>query len=760
MPKLRLNFAPLSVEGTTTVQVGSQPFDPERFAVLRSEFRSSHVFRRDGEALLDIPVVDGVKPLGNVIQDVDLAKERKLWPALMRATLVRLFAGQRDIYSDYPVTVIGSAKRGLIQHEALPLWMQRRSSLQFETRSIFSGRDAVTTGLIVETRTRNFILADCAQLLDAGIPLVGKWVQIERPAQDERLMRRRKLVGRVSSTSGDVLFLEDHEDGYESIRSQDAYIEARAETFDSCVMNILGADGAAVIAAAERAAEELNSGPGRKRQIEEALKYLRTTADLHAVPGARFKIGELLEEGVKGFPRQEYIKKPILVFDPTGNKTDDYAERGLTKHGPYDQRTHTPKKLRIAVICEARSEGRVDAFVAKFLDGMPNVLTGNNKVARYGDGFISRFRLEKPSVSYFTASGPSAAAYVGASRAALEEATDGNFKWDLALVQVEESFKALPAENNPYYATKSQFLKLGVPVQSVRLETMATPAQQLVFAMNHLSLATYAKLGGVPWLLAAQQRVAHELVIGLGSHTTSASRIGSRQRFVGITTVFSSDGSYLLSDKTSAVPYEDYPEALFETVKRSITKVRTDDNWRSTDKVRLVFHVFKPLKDGEAEAIKRAVEDQGLTDITFAFLHLAPDHPYLVFDNKQQGVGYGTLRKGVLGPTRGLHLKLGDFESLIVFSGASELKQTSDGIPRPCLLKLHRLSTFSDMTYLARQAFEFAGNSWRMLAPEPYPITIRYSDLIAERLAGLSAVSGWDPDAIRFGPIGKTLWFL
>jgi hypothetical protein len=64
------------------------------------------------------------------------------------------------------------------------------------------------------------------------------------------------------------------------------------------------------------------------------------------------------------------------------------------------------------------------------------------------------------------------------------------------------------------------------------------------------------------------------------------------------------------------------------------------------------------------------------------------------------------------------------------------------------------------MTYLARQAFQFSGHSWRMLAPEAVPITIRYSDLIAQRLAGLSAVPGWDADAVRFGHIGASLWFL
>lgn len=393
MAKLTLNFAPLSLEGATTVLIGSHAYDAERLADLRSSFRTTHVFRRDGDTVLDIPIAVGAKPLGNVTQQVDLAKERKLWAGLMQATLLRVFAGQRDIYSDYPVTVIGSVSKGLIHHRSLPAWMQRRTSLQFETRTIFSGRDSATAGLIVETRTRNF----------------------------------------------------------------------------------------------------------------------------------------------------------------------------------------------------------------------------------------------------------------------------------------------------------------------------------------------------------------------------SNSRIGSRQRYVGITTVFSSDASYLLSDRTSAVPYDEYPQALFETVKRSIAKVRTDDNWRSTDKVRLVFHVFKPLKDAEAEAIKRAVEDQGLSEVTFAFVHIAQDQPLSCV---RQHAGRHRLRQREEGHSWSIARKLGDFESLIVFSGASELKQASDGTPRPCLLKLHRLSTFSDMTYLARQAYEFAGNSWRMLAPEPFPITIRYSDLIAERLAGLSAVSGWDPDTIQFGQIGRTLWFL
>jgi hypothetical protein len=92
--------------------------------------------------------------------------------------------------------------------------------------------------------------------------------------------------------------------------------------------------------------------------------------------------------------------------------------------------------------------------------------------------------------------------------------------------------------------------------------------------------------------------------------------------------------------------------------------------------------VFEPLKVTEAEAIERAVLDLQLDNVTFAFFHIAPSHPFLVFDHSQPGIGFSEPRKGVLGPARGLHVKLGDYESLVVFSGASELKLADHGMPR------------------------------------------------------------------------------
>ena len=713
------------------------------------------------DKIVEIPVAAGAKPLSDKIMEIDLKENRWYWGALLNAALVRVFHGKREIARDYPVEILGTAKLNYIRHERLPDWVQKRSLLQFSPRTLYNPRGEPLCGLLCDARTRNLLLASCTDLMAAGVSPVGRYVLVDRPARDSRIADRAQTVGRVRTIEGDTLILEDHREGFETVSAAEARLGASRVDFDWCVSQLLGTAAEQVLNDASIRAAELHCGPGRLKMIEETLAFLRTQT-LTAVPGAVFEVGTLVDSKQAGFPTSEMIGRPALVFDPSGMRTDDWSERGIKKNGPYDQRTFTPKKLNIAVICQARHEGQVEAFVAKFLDGMPDVKTGRpgRETARYGDGFLRRFQLERPNVQTFTTTSPNINGYQEACRKGLEYAANFGIQWDLALVQIEEDFKALPGHLNPYYGTKAMLLKNHVAVQNFRLETMRQDPGGLVFTMNQMSLASYAKLGGRPWLLGAEQTVAHELVIGVGSHVASDSRIGGGTRHVGITTVFSSDGGYHLSERTNVVPFGDYSAALTETLKGTIIRVRNEDNWKSTDRVRLIFHMFKPAKDVEADAIKAAVEALELDNVTYAFLHVAPSHPFVIFDKNQKGQPSYAPKKGILGPTRGVHLKLGDYESLVVFSGASELKRETDGLPRACLLKLHRNSTFRDMTYLARQAFDFTAHSWRIMSPEPYPITIKYSDLIAERLTGLKQVSGWDDDAVKFREIGRTPWFL
>ena len=148
-------------------------------------------------------------------------------------------------------------------------------------------------------------------------------------------------------------------------------------------------------------------------------------------------------------------------------------------------------------------------------------------------------------------------------------------------------------------------------------------------------------------------------------------------------------------------------------------------------------------------------------DVDYAFLHVIDDHPNFLFDTAQRGeVDYqSNTRKGVFAPTRGGYLRLSQHEVLLILTGPREVKRPEDGMPRPVLLRLHRESSFKDTTYLARQAFSFACHSWRSFFPASFPVTILYSNLIANLLGQLGRIPRWNPDVLN-DRIERTRWFL
>jgi hypothetical protein len=239
-------------------------------------------------------------------------------------------------------------------------------------------------------------------------------------------------------------------------------------------------------------------------------------------------------------------------------------------------------------------------------------------------------------------------------------------------------------------------------------------------------------------------------------------RLGDRQRYVGITTVFNGDGNYYLSTVSKAVTAQHYRAELLESLRTAITRVKTDFNWQPREHIRLVFHAsLKPFNQGEVESIKCFVAELGDYDVEYAFLQISEKHPHLLFDTGQSGrFDYETkATKGVYAPERSKFIQLSNQDILLCLTGANEVKKPADGLPRPILIKLHRESTFKDITYLAKQVFAFACHSWRTFLPGSQPVTIQYSDLIAKALGNLARFPQWNPQAM-WGRIGKTRWFL
>jgi len=387
-----------------------------------------------------------------------------------------------------------------------------------------------------------------------------------------------------------------------------------------------------------------------------------------------------------------------------------------------------------------------------------------NRPNPFEGGLLGKFRLTRVSVEYEEVQKPTANEYRRAAERLLNRAPTGI---DLAFVQIQERFKELRGNQNPYLVSKAAFMEAGVPVQAVCIENIEANDSSLPYILNNVALASYAKLDGVPWVISTRSPTSHELVFGLGYSEVGKGRLGAKARYVGITTVFQGDGRYIVWGLTREVEFDNYAEALLDNLRATVQFVNDHNRWQRGDNVRLIFHVYKPLKTREIEAIKqlvgKLVEDQ--FSVEYAFLNLSSWHPYQIFDPQEGGVPYTTLtgqrrKKGKGVPKRGLCYQLSNRAALLHLTGPRDLKTAEQGTPRPLLVNLHPDSDFTDLTYLLRQIYHFTFTSWRSFFPATEPVTILYSRLIARMLGSLKPITGWNSKVLSVGSLRDRRWFL
>lgn len=757
-----LNVAPIAFEDSEC-EVAYQPYESkEQLQRLRQEHQETHAFRRERDSIVSISYRDDLAPVGNTRDSIRLHEHLPLSAVLARnAILTHLIDIGRPVFTHHPIRFLAVGERQNLLEESAPFgyetppWLAVRPLFFAEVRVFQFDNIEPFLGVALDIRTRRIITASCADLLNMGVNLSHSRVGRLIDSNDARLQPRFEIVGTVRCVNGATLELSNTRGDISSIAANEVTPEASWDVFKQCLSVAYKEKASDADASLECLLAERRSGP-KKLELTNRVQSYFSKRNFELRENVPFAISGLLDSSKSPFPSLESAPRPVYVFDPTGARTDVDRINGGKQHGPYSQQTFAKNRPRICVVCQAKKKGLVDKFVNKFLNGIQ--VSGS----AFRDGLLGRYRLETPSVAYYPADDDSATAYRQQAERAINDAEDDNNRWDLAFVQVDEDFRQRHGERNPYLVTKRLFMTQQVPVQAFRSSTAALNEKRLSYALNNIGLQVYSKLNGIPWLLKSDSTVAHELVVGMGSASIAMEQSTDQIKVVGITTVLSGDGNYWLSNLTKSVPLTDYAATLLDSLRRTISRVRDDMNWQPGDHVRLVFHAFKPLKEAEIEAVKGLMKELGSFDTEFAFLHLAESHPYLLFDCGQEGVptfgNYDALR-GKYAPSRGRFLLLSDYESLLVLTGPNELKRVDDGIPAPVLLKLHRSSTFKDMTYLSRQTFAFASHSWRTFSHPSMPVTIYYSDLVAQLLGKLSTVPQWDPN-VMLGRIGRTRWFL
>jgi hypothetical protein len=639
-----------------------------------------------------------------------------------------------------------------------PDWLGLRILYEVAIRRIsFDGEHFIAA--ILNVSTTRVIDRTAADLLDDGISLKGAYVGRMLARKDSRIAPKFRPLGYVRSVEGSRLLLSDSRDGVDVVDASEAW--PAMDLFGACLSHVFKEAAREIRHALDCQQAALKQGPAQLDRVKAVLGKLQSR-QFEMVPGVAFRFGPLLNDSTGGFPPLVPAPRPVYVFDGPASRTDEIHDRGLNNFGPYTANIGSMAAPRVCVICQSSLRVEVEQFLQKlFFSGVTLPPSRNGKQLRnyFEKAFCRKYVMGAPDVKYFVTEGSSAEEYHRACREALEA---GNGHWDVALIQIDEAFHRLPSGRNPYLLARATFQSLQIPVQQFEIETTRKPPASLSCCLNNIGLATYAKLGGTPWLLQARSNGFHQLIIGLGCGEVGEGRLGKRDRYVAVTTIFGADGSYHLYNTSKAVAADHYRRALMDTLRGAIESVRTGLNWRPGDRVLLVFHAkFKRFSNKEVQAVSDLVSEFGQYDIKYAFLHLDERHPYMLFDTSENGAWDYERRctKGKYAPTRGHYLRLGPRDRLLSLIGPKDIKRPEHGVPRPLLLSLHRGSTFTDMDYLTEQVFAFSWHSWRTFLPISLPVTVQYPNLIARSLANLSRLPSWNPD-VMLGQIGKGLWFL
>lgn len=750
-------------------QIERLPYDQEVLRNLRLKYNADNsLFAHSGYIYVS-PMGDRRVP-GGELMELDVQRDREVVGSLVRHIYFRAF---KENYPDiiplhfYPFRILSRQQR----HDLLALALEelgidpaglgrglaRKKLIEVQFRDIVSQGTPVLGAVITVryswTYDKSF---SCESLHADGFNLIGRDVlRLEPlPGLQDVLAPDETLIGRVISISESTATVETN-DGMATHLLSELLPKRSRRNIDDILAHYF--DDPVVERIRGVIKEKDRSRLDAKRYHEEVSKMAKWIASLQYEnrDGFTFYISDKPHVPQPGFR----MEAPVFRFDYSPGASGTDVSKGLIQHGPYDSMTFTPKTPRVAILCHRSSRDAFTSLLAKLRDGIP-------EAANFTGGMIGKYRLQdiafEAARDFLEVNEYSGDEYEKVIAEYLAK-NDGDRRADLILIETKDEFRTYPSGQNPYYRAKARFMMAGIPTQFLKTKTIRQPDTSLRYPIDSIALQAYAKMGGVPFILPAGKNVDREIIIGVGNAVIrSNSYSGNEQdRVVGITTFFKADGEYLFGTRCREVPFSEYFDALLESLRSSLDGVASSYGWRDGDAVRLVFHVFKPMKNVEIEVVSRLVAEYPQYAIKFAFVTISERHPYVLFDEKnQRGRSVRRRTVGTFVPKRMTNWVLDEQSCLVQFSGVDEMISPYHGFSTPVLIRIHEQSTFRDLHAIAQQAFNFAFVSWRSFRPAKEPVTLGYANRISWMLTNLRRVDGWRPEVVNSSAMRGKKWFL
>ncbi|MCE7996345.1 MAG: Piwi domain protein [Roseivirga sp.] len=751
---MQSNFYPIEIS-FEDFQIQRTPYEAEKLKSLRRDHNGTHSFFRSDDYIYISR--NGEKEIeeGELVT-LNVEENPRIIRSLIKHIFFRTF---RDKYLNilpldfYPFRFLSRQDSHDLIKGSLPAGMKEKIGFTKQTevqfRDIQEG-DKTVFGAVINESYRWIFNINCEQLYRESFNLQELDIIHAQHlhGMEGVLAADESLVGRFISTNGKTAKIDTNE-GEVEFPLNELYINKTKGNIEKYISFKLGESKANRVFAGLRSNDiERYNAVKLKKQLDATAKLL-STLNFHNADGFNFTISDQSLVPQTSFS----LKKATYIFDYAGLKTNYGSDYGLNQYGPWDDTTFEIKRPKVLVICHRSNRGGYSSFLGKLKSGLPN----SNWFKK---GIVDKYKLHDIDFVWHEIDDYDLSTYKSAVEKAVRDHSDNLF--DLAIVETKQEFKSRTPDQNPYYHLKANLMALAVPVQFIKSDNTRLSDNGLEALLNAVCLQMYAKLGGTPWVIPANQNIDRELIIGIGSSVTRQNKYtqAEQAKVVGITTFFSADGRYLLGDRSRDVPYAQYFEELLNSLKTSIELLSSQDGWQNGDTVRIVFHVFKPLKNIEIEVVNKLVSEFENYQIKFAFVTISDVHPLMLFDEKQKGITWSNKTKGALVPDRGTNVVLNSYSCLLQLKGPKEIKTIRQGISRPVLIRIHPDSTFHDLNYITQQIFTFTSLSWRTFFPSQMPVSLYYANLIARLLSRLRQIEGWNPNVISTSKLKFKKWFL
>jgi len=412
-----------------------------------------------------------------------------------------------------------------------------------------------------------------------------------------------------------------------------------------------------------------------------------------------------------------YLEKPTLRFNSASTfASHKFPRSGIKKFGPYDSTIFELDKIKAGIIYPNNMEGSKNIFVNSLTKGEGQF-----------EGFKKWFRVDLEIVE----EKPLDLTNINIENQAL----------DIMQSDIDIIYLLFPQKEEHLYSKfKSIFSGNGLPSQFLTVEKIR--ANNIEWVIENIALASYAKVGGTPWVVSKNLNEPDELLIGV-----SRVQDKSKKYIIGFVTLFTQNGEFiLLHSKAPVIKWDDYINGLklllieaFQAFCRIKGKPKS-----------IILHFRKKPGFKELEAIKNALLEIG--DIPYALIHLNEFSNIHLFDTSDT----------TYIPLSGLITKLSTKKFLLLLDGRTErYGRKKIGVPSLLDISIDNRSTIDideESSRLIKQIFNISHINWRGFNANLSPITLNYSRLISKVVSDIG-IDKWN-NIITSGKMMNKAWFL